>query len=394
MALPLDGVRVLDLTTTIYGPYAAQMLGDFGADVIKVESPAGDPVRQVGPARSPGMGPVFLGSNRNKRSVVLDLKEAAHKAALWSLIGRADILVHNMRGAKIAALGFGPDEVLKARPEIIYAGLHGYGEAGPYADRPAYDDVIQGEAGMTDLFRRRGEEPALMPTIAADKTAATMAVGAILAAYTDRLRNGRGRYVEIPMFEAMVSYTFVEHQYGAVFQPPETAYGYPRALSPFRKPHRTADGHVCMLAYTDRQWASFWRLTTRPELADDPRFADMATRIANIGALYQAVGEEMPKRTSAEWLALFVEGDIPAGPARTLEEVRDDPHLAAVGFFQPFEHETEGALEMPSAPWRFDREQTPIRRGPPRLGADTEAVLREAGVAEEAIAEVLASVRR
>jgi crotonobetainyl-CoA:carnitine CoA-transferase CaiB-like acyl-CoA transferase len=394
VTLPLAGLRVLDLTTTIFGPLTTQYLGDLGADVVKIEAPDGDPVRGVGPARSPGMGALFLGANRNKRSIVLDLKREAHKRALWALLGRADIFVHNMRARKIAALGFGPDAVLAANPTLVYAGLHGYGEAGPYADRPAYDDVIQGEAGMTDLFRLRDGEPAMVPSIAVDKGAATIAVSGILAAHIQRLKTGRGVYVEIPMFEAMVSFTLVEHQYGAAFRPPETPYGYARALSPFRRPHRTADGHICMLAYTDRQWAAFWQLTTRPELAAEPRFATMTARSAHIGPLYEAAGQELARRTTADWLDLLGRHEIPAGPARTLEEVRTDPHLEAVGFFRPFEHDSEGPMETPDTPYRFDRQPLPLRRGQPRLGADTAEVLREYGLDADLAAEVLGTEDR
>ncbi|MEO1190884.1 MAG: CoA transferase [Pseudomonadota bacterium] len=394
MTLPLDSVRVLDLTTTIFGPYATQMLGDLGADVIKIEAPAGDPVRQVGPARNPGMGALFLGANRNKRGIVLDLKQEAHKQALWALIETADIFVHNMRAAKIEELGFGPRALLARRPDLVYAGLHGYGEAGLYADRPAYDDVIQGEAGIADLFRRRDGAPALMPSISVDKGAATLAVGGILAAYIKRLRSGQGGFVEIPMFEAMVAFTFVEHQYGGIFQPPLSDYGYPRMLSAFRRPHRTADGYLCMLAYTDKQWALFWSLTSRPELAKDERFATMAARSAHIGAVYEEAGKELALRSTDAWLELLKRHDIPAGAAKTLEEVREDPHLNAVGFFRSFAHETEGALEMPDMPYRFDQTPLPVRHGQPRLGDDTEAVLTEAGLDETAIAEILAVQKR
>ena len=389
MDLPLDSVRVLDLTTTIFGPYATQMLGDFGADVVKVETPAGDPLRQVGPSRNSAMGTLFLGANRNKRSIVLDLKRAPHKAALWRLIETADIFVHNMRAGKIVDLGFGHEAVLKVNPGIVYAGLHGYGEAGPYAHRPAYDDVIQGEAGVADLFRRRDGAPALIPSVAVDKGMAAFAANGILAAYVNRLRTGRGSYVEVPMFEAMVSFVFVEHQYGAMFQPPLTGYGYPRMLSSYRRPHPTADGYICMLAYTDRQWAKFWGLTSRPELAEDQRFATMAARSAHIGEIYEEAGTELAMRTTAEWLDLLAQNDIPAGPAKTLQEVRDDPHLDAIGFFRSYDHPTEGTMEIPDTPFKLDGGSLPIRHPQPRLGSDTEAVLREAGMADAEIDAIL-----
>lgn len=386
--LPLDGVMVLDLTTTVFGPYATQILGDLGADVVKIEAPGGDPVRGVGPARSPGMGALFLGMNRNKRSVVLDLREEAHKEALWRLVDGADVLVHNMRSGKMDSLGLGPAAVRSRNPSLVYASLHGYGEAGPYANRPAYDDVIQGEAGFCDLFRRRDGEPAMIPTIAIDKAAATLAAGGILAAYINRMRTGEGVAIEIPMFEAMVGFNMVEHQYGAALVPPESGYGYPRILSAFRRPHRTSDGFICMLPYTDRQWASFWRLTDRPELETDPRFSTMAERSKHIGAVYEQVSAALSQRSTAEWLALLADNNIPAGPANTLEQVRDDPHLEAVGFFRPYEHETEGAMEIPDTPYRINGASLPVRHGQPRLGADTAEVLLEAGVPEELVGRI------
>ena len=389
MTLPLENVRILDLTTTIYGPYTTQILGDFGADVVKIETPAGDPLRQVGPSKNPGMGTMFLGANRNKRSVVLDLKREPHKAALWRLIETADIFVHNMRASKMAALGFGPDIVREAEPDIVYAGLHGYGERGAYADRPAYDDVIQGEAGIADLFRRRDGVPALIPSIAVDKGAATFAANGILAAYVNRLRTGEGSYIEVPMFEAMTSFVFVEHQHGAMFQPPVSDYGYPRVLSPYRRPHPTADGYICMLAYTDRQWSTFWTLTSRPELAHDPRFQSMAARSHHIGEIYEEAGKELMQKSTAAWLEILAANDIPAGPAKTLEEVRADPHLEEIDFFRTYDHPTEGPMEVPDTPFQLNGASLPIRRPHPALGADTFLLLQEAGMTEAEIAEVV-----
>ena len=387
--LPLDGFQVLDLTTTIYGPYTSQILGDFGADIIKIESPEGDPVRNVGPSRSPGMGALFLGVNRNKRSVVLNLKQKIHREALWGLIKKAQIFVHNMRASKISTLGFSPEKVLKTNPKIIYAGLHGYGEAGPYRDRPAYDDVIQGEAGTASLFDERDGEPALIPSLAVDKGVACMAANAILAALIKLQRTGKGAYVEVPMYEAAVSFNLVEHQYGATFIPPLSGYGYPRMLSSFRRPHRTLDGYLCILAYTDKQWSNFWNLTTRPDFQFDPRFKTMTARSKNIDQLYTELSKELNLRTTSDWLNLFKENDVPAGPIKSLSDIRKDPHLNSIGFFRPFEHKTEGKMELPDTPFRFDRKGLPIRRGQPKLGADTEAVLHDAGIEKILIKQIL-----
>lgn len=377
--LPLSGFRVLDLTTTVFGPYTTQMLGDFGADVIKIEAPDGDALRGVGPARNPGMGAVFLGVNRNKRSLVLDLKREEGRAALWRLVDGADMFVHNMRPAKVAALGFDPDSVLARKPDIVYGGLHGYREDGPYGGRPAYDDVVQGECGFAGTFAARDGEPLLAPSVIVDKNAAVMASSGLVAAMVQRLRTGKGVYLEVGMFEGMVAYNMVEHQYGATFTPPEGEAGYPRVLSPERRPFPTSDGHICMLAYTDRQWRAFWRVAGRPELADDPRFATIAERTRNIDALYAAAAEALAGRDTGEWLKLLAEAEIPAGPVNMIGEVRRDPHLDAIGFFRAYEHPSEGGMEVPDTAYRFDRESLPVRRHAPALGEHSREILGEAG---------------
>lgn len=375
--LPLEGVRVLDITTTLFGPLTTQILGDFGADVIKIEAPGGDPVRSIGPARNPGMAAIFLAANRNKRSIVLDLKRDAARRALWQLVDHADMFVHNVRPQKMRALGFGPDNVMERNSGIVYGGLHGYRETGPYGKRPAYDDVIQGEAGIAGLFAARDGEPQLMPTIIADKSAAFIASSGLVAAYVQRLRTGKGVYMECTMFEGLVSYNLVEHQYGHIFEPPEGELGYPRVLSSFRRPHRTRDGHVCMLAYTDAQWQAFWAIAGTPETAQDPRFARLADRSRNIDILYAAVGDIIAMRTTSEWLAAFAEADIPGGRVNSLEDVRQDPHLEHVGFFRDFDHPTEGSMTIPDTPYLFGGQSLPLRRGQPRLGEHGREVLME-----------------
>lgn len=385
MFLPLSGIRVLDITTIVYGPYATQILGDLGADVIKIEAPGGDPTRVLGPARNPGMGSMFLGSNRNKRSLVLDLKKPAAKAALWRLIEGADALVHNMRPQKMVSLGFGPDAVMARNPKIVYGGLHGYREDGPYGDRPAYDDVIQGESGFAGSFTARDGAPMLAPTVAADKSAALLASVGLVAALFQKFRTGKGVYVEASMFESMVGYTLVEHQQGGCFSPPEGAMGYSRALSKQRRPHATSDGYICMLPYTDQQWSRFWAIVDAPERAADPRFRSIADRARHIDELYALAGAEVGKRTTADWLTALREAEIPCGPVNTLEALRDDPQLTAIGFFRPYEHPTEGSLEVPDNAFRFDRQSLPIRHPHPRLGEHGREVLREAGLSEAEI---------
>ncbi len=380
MSGPLVGIRVIDLTSVVFGPLATQMLGDMGADIIKVEGPDGDTTRYTGPARSPDMAALFMGMNRNKRSIVLDLKKDAAKEALWRLIETADVIVHSMRPEKMAALGFAPDAVLKMNPRIVYAGLHGYLSAGPYSGRPAYDDVIQGQSGIAGLMAGVAGEPRYVPLIIADKTCALAASNAITAALFARTRTGRGQFVEIPMFETMAFFVFVEHLYGHAFSPPEAPLGYTRLLAPWRRPYRTSDGHICMLAYTDPQWRKFWAVVDRPDLAADPRFANLASRSQNISELYRLAGESLSEKTTEEWLGIFGDLDIPCARIASLEEVFEDPHLRAIDFFQKADHPTEGEIVMTRLPFRFSETETENTRLQPKFGEHSREILREAGI--------------
>ncbi len=318
MAGPLDGVRVLDLSSVVLGPLATQILGDLGADVIKIEAPAGDTTRYTGPARSDDMAALFMGINRNKRSIVLDLKQPAACDALWRLIDDADVFIHSIRPQKIARLGFGHEAVLARNDRIVYAGLHGYLTGGPYEGAPAYDDVIQGQSGSAQLMAMLVGEPRYMPTIMADKTCALVAAYSIIAALYDRQKSGQGQFVEIPMFETMVAFNLTEHLFGHGFEPPEGPMGYSRVLAPWRRPYPTSDGHICMLAYTDGQWRRFWDEVGKPELIDDERFATLSSRSENIEELYRIAGSCLADRTSESWLATLGELDIPSAPISAL----------------------------------------------------------------------------
>ena len=386
---PLAGIKVLDLSSVVLGPLATQIMGDLGADVIKIEGPEGDTTRSTGPGRSDDMAAIFMGFNRNKRSLVLDLKQKPACDALWTLIDDADVFIHSIRPQKIARLGFGHEAVLARNSRIVYAGIHGYRTGGPLEGTPAYDDVIQGASGIAGLFQERDGEPQLVPSVVADKSAALMASSGLIAAYVKRLRTGRGVYMECSMFEGLVSYNLVEHQWGAVFCPPESKSGYTRLLSRNRRPHRTLNGFICLLPYTDQHWDAFWKISGASKMAADPRFSTMPLRASNIDTLYGETGKVIATRTTEEWEKLLTEADIPVGRVNSLKDLKDDPHLKEIGFFRPYEHPTEGKMEIPDTPYRFDRESLPILRHPPQLGEHGKEILSELGMSQQEIQSAL-----
>ena len=353
MAGPLQGVRVVDLTTVIAGPYATQTLGDMGAEITKVEPPGGDIMRAPGPGRSAGMGAAFLNCNRNKTSVTLDLKRPGDTATLLALIDEADVFIHNMRMEAAQRSGLGADALLSRNPRLIHCSIVGFGQDGPYRDRPAYDDVIQAAAGWAGLEQMAGGEPRYAPTIIADKATALFAVGAINAALYHRSVSGEGQAVEVPMFEAMVSLLMVEHLAGRSFVPPLGPPGYGRVLSPHRKPYRTADGFVAVMPYTGAHWRSFFRIAGRDDWAGEPALGIDAQRAGMIGELYERLAACLPTSTTAEWLGALSEVDVPCSAVNTIDDLIDDPHLKAVGFFETVEHPSEGPLVNIRPPVRF-----------------------------------------
>ncbi|MGC1777056.1 MAG: CoA transferase [Xanthobacteraceae bacterium] len=390
MTGPLAGIRILDLTSVVAGPFATQMLGDMGADVIKIEAPEGDAPRHTGPARSPGMAALFMGLNRSKRSLVLDLKQAPAAAALWRLIASADVFVHSMRPQKIDKLGFSHQMVCAKNTRIVYAALHGYRDGGPYSGQPAYDDVIQGQSGIAALMAKVADEPRYAPMIIADKTCALAIVGAVSAALFARERSGRGQFVEIPMFEQMVSFVLGEHLFGHNFVPPMGELGYTRVTAPWRRPYKTKDGYLCMMAYTQTHWRKFWTLVGKPDLHGDPRFDSIASRAHNIVALYELAGSCIAGKTTDEWLALLRALEIPAARMASLDDVLTDPQLAASGFFKRASHPSEGDILYTDLPVRFSGTATAPARLQPRLGEHSIEVLREAGLAESEIDALVA----
>ncbi|MGE0151050.1 MAG: CaiB/BaiF CoA transferase family protein [Reyranellaceae bacterium] len=391
MAGALKGLRIIDMTSVVLGPYALQLLGDQGADVIKVEAPEGDTVRHIGPSRAnPGMGPLHLSVNRSKRSLALDLKQPEARAAFARVIAKADALVHAMRPQAMKKLGLDYDSVKRINPNIVYVGAYGYRADGPYGDRPAYDDVIQAMSGVAWLNGMHDGIPKYAPTIIADKTVGLTLAYAVLSALIHKLRTGQGQSVEVPMFETMAQYLLVEHMFLRSFAPEEGKPGYNRMMAPGRKPYRSRDGWISILPYTNRHFADFFRLAGRADLAADPRFTTVSARSHNIVELYELIAEIAATRTTAEWLDGLMAAQIPCAPVNSLEDILADPHLNAGHLFGVMEHPSEGPIRVVNPPVTFSASPSAIARHAPLLGEHSCEVLREAGVPEQDIAGLVA----
>lgn len=385
---PLNGIRVVDLTTVMFGPYCTQIMGEMGAEVIKVEPPDGDIGRQTGFSRTKGMSTAHLMKGRNKRSLVLDLKQAAGLDALRRLTQTADVFVHNMRPQAARKLRIDYDCVAAWQPTIIYAAAVGFGADGPYGERPAYDDLIQGMSGVAGLYGMATGEPRYAPTVMADKTSGLFLLYAISMALFHRERSGEGQQVQVPMFECMVSFMMNEHMQARTFEPAAGPAGYQRLLTPHRRPYPTADGYICVMPYNNRHWQRFFDLIGRPELKSDSRFIEQAARSQNIDALYAIVAENMRAHTTSEWLSLLGKADIPCGPMNTPDDLFDDPHLQAVGMFPVINHPSEGPLRHIKVPVKFSKTPGGLQRHADRLGGSSAAVLSELGYSESQIAEL------
>ena len=387
---PLAGIRVLDLTSVIFGPYASQILADYGADVIKLEAPQGDSTRNTGPRYEDGLAAIFLSVNRNKRSLVLNLKQAEAREALLKLVDSADVFMHSIRPQKMAALGLSPDDLRARNPKLIYAALLGFGSGGQYEGLPAYDDTIQGMSGIADIMARQTGEPQYFPTIAADKTCGLVAAHAILAALFQRSQTGVGQTVEVPMFESMVAFNLVEHFYGRHLADEPGPTGYPRLMSRWRKPYRTADGYLCMMPYTDTHWRNFFIHSGHPEYAEDPRFSDIGSRTRNIDALYHIAQEIAASRDTEYWVEFCERVEIPAARINSLDDLESDPHLKGVGMFVDIADEHSRQYRYVRNPVRIGADTGPVRM-PPRLGEHTREVLQEAGLGQEEIDALITS---
>ena len=379
----LAGIRIVDLTSIVFGPYASLILADYGAEVIKVESLQGDSTRYTGPAYEDGLSAVFLGVNRNKKSIALDLKTPEGREVLLRLLKDADVFMHSIRPQKLEKLGLDPATLTRDNPRLIYAALLGYGANGDYSGMPAYDDIIQGLSGIPDLMLQQTGTLRYMPIIAADKTCALVAAHAILAALFQRERDGRGQQIDIPMYEAMVSYVLVEHFYGRHLPGKALDAGYVRVLSEWRRPYQTADGHISLMPYTDDHWRRFFTASGHEELARDSRFRTIAARTRHIDALYALTSDIVQTQTTSYWLGFCQEQEIPAARINALNELEQDPHLRASGFFRDITS-NETKYRFTGNPVTLSNSRVELQM-PPRLGEHSQAILRQLGYSEQQI---------
>lgn len=388
---PLTGIRVLDLTAVVLGPVATQILGDYGAEVVKVETLAGDLMRANGVSRVRGLSSIFQAINRNKRSIAVDLKSADGLAVVRRLIADCDVLVHNMRPAAIERLGLGYDAVRAIRPDIVYCAAPGFGQDGPHRDRPAFDDIIQAACGLVAVNAEAAGRPVFTPSLIADKTTGLAVVHSVLAALVFRARHGRGQYVEVPMLETMTAFLLAEHLGGLSFTPAEGPAGYARVLKGGREPAPTSDGWICMLPYTGEQWRRFFDEAGRGDLIARFDVDDRHARNRQVQALYAELRGLTRTRTTAHWMTVCERLDIPATPIYSLDALPDHPHLQAVGLFVDSVHPADGPVRQVRPPTRFAATPATLRRHAPTLGQHTREVLREAGYDEAQIDRMIAA---
>ncbi len=383
----LSGYTIIDLTSVVLGPYCTQMLGDLGADIIKVESPEGDIMRHAGPHVSKGMGPIYLTINRNKRAITLDLKSDKSKEVLTRLIKSADVLFHNIRAGGMRRLGFDYESVKEINPEIIYCHAVGYGSKGHYAERQAYDDLVQAGSGAAFMIPMQdgSTEPRYFPGLVADKTSGLHAAYAILAGLLHKERTGRGQFIEVPMMECMVAFTMAENLFGHTFVPPREPIAYTRSINPNRKPYRTKDSYIALMPYSNDNWRAILTLGGRPEVIEDPLYSTYVERTKNITDLYKILEEIAPQRTTDEWVEVLVEANVPCMKVHDLKSVMKDPQIKDTGFAEQREHPTEGTYTAINNPVHFSDAPAAIYREPPLQGQDNVDVLQELGFSKDEI---------
>jgi len=384
---PLDGLRIIDMSSVVMGPFATQILGDLGADVIKVEPRQGDTTRHVTPMRNENMGWVFLHANRNKRSIVLDLKDPEGLEALFKLAEGADAIVTNVRTRALDRLGLGWQALKQRNPRLILVNLVGYGSGGPYDGRPTYEDLIQGVISLPSLLVQAGsEEPHYVPMAMNDRAVGLSSAVSLLAAVIHREKSGRGQQIEVPMFETMAQWVLGDHMGGKTFEPALGPAGYKRTLTRERRPYRTMDGRICCIIYTDNHWRNFMELIGKGDVyRNDPRFANIGTRTDHAHDLYAFVSQAMLERSNAEWLEALLAADVPVMPLHDLDSLMEDEHLKAVGYLPVIDHPTEGKIREVRVPTTWSDSQPSVRRAPPRLGEHSVEILREAGLSDEQI---------
>jgi crotonobetainyl-CoA:carnitine CoA-transferase CaiB-like acyl-CoA transferase len=386
MGAPLEGVKVLDLATMVLGPLAAQYLGDMGAEVIKVEPPEGDLMRQIGPRHSDGMGAFFLGNNRNKKSIVLDLKTEQGLETLHALVRESDVVIHSVRTTAAKRLGISYEALRAQNPRVVYCHVKGYSDEGPYAGRPAYDDVGQAESGLAMMQQAVAGQPRYVPSIMADKVTALHAAFGIVTALFQRTVTGVGQAVHVPMFETMVAFNVVEHMWGETFIPKLAEAGYVPVSSGARRPFLTKDGkYICVLPYNEGHWRRFCEAVGDPELTADPRYSTFAARQSDQPAFWAEVGRRVLKRDYQEWIDLLGDSDVPFARVNSITDLLDDPHLKSVDFWQTIDHPTEGMLRMPSNPMTMTGSTPAAPSPPPLLGQHTFSIMRNLGLSDEAI---------
>jgi crotonobetainyl-CoA:carnitine CoA-transferase CaiB-like acyl-CoA transferase len=390
---PLAGVRILDLTSVVMGPFATQILAALGAEVIKVESPDGDNMRHVGPMNHAGMGHIFLHANQGKRSIVLDLKQPEAREAVMKLIEHCDVMISNIRPAALARLGLDYESLRASHPRLIHVSCCGFGQDGPYAARSAYDDLIQGATGLPWLMSQYGAEtPCYAPVTLADRVTGLHAVYAVTAALYERERSGAGQSIVVPMFEAMAQFVLGDHLSGLSFDPPNGDAGYVRLLTAHRRPYETKDGHLCVLIYNDKQWKAFFAAMGQSERFEhDPRFSNHTNRTQHIGEIYAEVAELMRMRTTDEWRQLLDAADIPNMPMNSPQDLLDDPHLNVTGFIKRVEHPTEGSLRTTGNPTAWSRSACAEPSPAPCLGEHSVEVLEGLGYSASEIAALQAT---
>jgi len=385
---PLQGVRVVDLTTVMLGPFCTQILGEMGAEIIKIETPEGDVNRWTGESRSPGMSTGQLIKGRNKRSIILDLKVKKVRKVFEKLIQTADVFVHNIRPKAAKRLAIDYETLAKLNPSIIYASATGFGETGPFADKPAYDDLIQGASGIASLFGKVTGTPRYVPSVMADKTTGLFLSNYISMALFHRERTGEGQKLHVPMYESFAAFVVSEHMQGQTFVPPTGPAGYTRMLTAHRKPYETKDGFICVVPYTQKHWVNFLTLTGRADLIKDPRFSNQTERTKNIDTLYEIVSDNMKSRSTNDWIIALSDADIPAGPMNSPEDLFECPHLKAVDMFPEIEHPTEGRIKHIKVPAAFSKTPGGLYHHSEKLGASTNAVLNELGFSNIEITEL------